>query len=142
VLLNLVVYGVGFGLLSVALIAVPAAGSVSAWRWREMAMRALAVAAFVSLVVAVSAVLGSVATGIAAVFPVSLISLIVVVHLRLGGARSALLAAHALRPMLGFGAALLVVHLAVPVLGVAAGLLAGLLVSLGWSVVLLVLRRG
>jgi hypothetical protein len=141
VVLNLIIYGVGFGALRVAPVAGPAPRPVASLRWVDLAVRAVAVAAFVSLVVAVSAPLGPVATGVAAVFPVSLISLIVVVHLRLGGARSALLAAHALRPMLGFGAALLVLHLAVPVLRVGAGLLAGLLVSLAWSGLLLVARR-
>ena len=141
ILANLGAYGLGLCVLRVASVGVAVASPATALRWVDLAVRAIAVAAFVSLVVAVSAALGPVATGVAAVFPVSLISLVVVVHLRLGGARSALLAAHALRPMLGFGAALLVVHLAIPVLGAGAGLLAGLLVSLGWSGLLLVLRR-
>ncbi len=139
-LLNLAVYGVGFVMLG-ELRSTGSGSSVPAQRRRlELAVRAAAVAAFVSLVVALSAVLGAKATGVAAVFPISLISLIVIVRPRIGGAASSLLAANALRPMLGFGVMLLALHLAVRPWGAAAALVIALLVSASWSTGLLLLR--
>jgi hypothetical protein len=139
-LLNLAVYGAGFALLntigSVELQSVPPARR----RRFDLPVRAVAVAAFVSLVVAVSSILGPKATGIAAVFPISLISLIVIVRPRIGGPASSLLAAHALRPMLGFGVMLLVLHLAIRPWGTTAALLIAVLVSVLWSGALLFLR--
>ena len=52
--------------------------------WFDLPVRAAGVAAFVSVVVAVSEMLGPAATGIMAVFPISLISLIVIVRPRMG----------------------------------------------------------
>lgn len=142
---NLAVYGAGFVFLKPAESAPPASAPAQR-RWHELPLRAVAVAAFVSLVVAASARLGPEATGIAAVFPVSLISLIVIARPRLGGAAAALLAVHALRPMLGFGVMLLALHLAIRPFGVAAALGLALAVSLLWSAALLVMtlrgRRG
>lgn len=139
-LLNLAVYGVGFVLLDTMRHTPPA---VVAARWRrvDLAVRAGAVAAFVSLVVAVSTWVGPAATGIAAVFPISLISLLVIVRPRIGGAAASVLAANALRAMLGFGVMLLVLHLAIRPWGTPVALVIALLVSGGWSAGLLVLRR-
>jgi len=138
--LNLGVYGMGFVLLdasgAVGLTSTP----VARRRWFELPVRAMAVAAFVSLVVSVSSVLGPNATGIAAVFPITLISLIVIVRRRIGGPACALLAANALRTMLGFGVMLLALHLAIGPLGITAALVIAMLVSLLWSCVLLGLR--
>jgi hypothetical protein len=107
----------------------------------DLPVRAIAVALFVSAVVLASAMLGAEATGIAAVFPISLISLIVILRPRVGGAASAVLAASALRAMLGFGLMLLALHLAIPPWGTDKALVAALLVSLAWSAALLALRR-
>jgi hypothetical protein len=107
----------------------------------DLPVRAIAVALFVSAVVLASAMLGAEATGIAAVFPISLISLIVILRPRVGGAASAVLAASALRAMLGFGLMLLTLHLAIPPWGTDKALVAALLVSLAWSAALLALRR-
>jgi hypothetical protein len=85
--------------------------------------------------------LGAEATGIAAVFPISLTSLIIILRPRIGASASALLAATALRAMLGFGLMLLALHLAIRPWGTATALLVALLVSLAWSAGLLVLRR-
>ncbi len=109
--------------------------------WFELPARGLAVAAFVSAVVLASSVLGPAATGTAAVFPLGFVSLLVIVHARIGGAAAARLAAAALRGMVGFGLALLALHLAIPEWGVAAALVIALSVSAAWSVGLLLLRR-
>lgn len=141
VLLNLLTYGAGFALLSVARSAEAGPPPPARRRLSELFLRAAAVAVFVSLIVAVSGALGPGATGIAAVFPIVLISLLAIVGPRIGGPASALLAANALRPMLGFGAMLLALHLLARPWGVAAALVAALLVQLCWSAALLLRRR-
>ncbi len=138
---NLAVFGTGFMLLGVAQQAEGAPASPRKRRWFDLPVRAVAVAVFVSAVVIASSVLGPAATGTAAVFPISLISLIVIVQPSIGGPASSLLAANALRSMLGFGLMLLVLHLAIRPWGVVAALLLALAVSASWAIGLLVLRR-
>lgn len=141
-LLNVAIYGPG-----VLLLRPPGGGAAAApprRRWLDMPLRAGAVALFVSVLVTVSNLLGPAATGIAAVFPVSLISLLVIMRPRLGGPASARLALSALRPMVGFGIMLMVLHLAARPLGSAIALGLALAVSVLWSIGLLVpaVRRG
>jgi len=140
-MLNLGVYGAGFFLLGTVGGTESQAPPFVPRRRFDLLVRAVAVAAFVSFVVAVSSMLGAGATGIAAVFPISLISLIVIVRPRIGGAAAGLLAANALRSMLGFGMMLLVLHLTIRPWGTATALGAALLVSVCWSAALLLLRR-
>jgi hypothetical protein len=140
-LLNLIVYGIGFSLPRHAAATAITPTATPRRRWFDLPLRAVSVAAFVSLVVLASSILGPEATGMAAVFPISLISLIVIVQPRIGGPASARLAATALQAMLGFGLMLLVLHLAVRPLGTATALAAALLVSAFWSGILLVFRR-
>ncbi len=138
--LNLVVYGVGIATISTT--ATGAAKATPPARRRfELLARAVIVAGFVSLVVGLSTTLGPNATGTATVFPVSLISMLVILRGRLGGAQTALFAANALRPMLGFGMALLTLHLASAPLGTTTALSLALLVSVLWSAGLLLLKR-
>jgi hypothetical protein len=133
VLLNLIVYGAGFLILNAQPTTLPAANAILIRRWFDLPLRAAAVAVFVSIVVVASSALGPDATGMATVFPISLTSLIVIVRSRLGGAASSLLAATALRAMLGFGLALLTLHLAIRPFGIVAALLVALGVSVAWS---------
>jgi hypothetical protein len=121
VALNLAVYGPGLVFANRGTAESEPARS-SQRQWFDLPLRAASVAAFVSLVVAVSAALGPAATGVAAVFPLSLISLIVIVRPRLGGPATARLATNALSPMLGFGFMLLVMHDAVQSTGVTAAI--------------------
>ena len=140
-LLNLVVYGIGFSMLKT----VPGTAHKPPCPVRrrplDLFVRAVAVAAFVSLIVTVSSVLGPEVTGIATVFPVSLISLIVIVRPRMGGQAASLLAANALRAMLGFGLMLMVLHLMIRPWGCVAALVIAPLLSAAWSVGLLFLSR-
>ena len=138
--LNLLVYGVGFYLLGTIRGAVSKPPILNRKRWFNLLVRGLSVAAFVSLVVAAGSTIGPRATGIVAVFPISLISLIVIVRPRIGGEASSLLAANALRSMLGFGVMLLAFHLAVATWGVRMAFVVALLVCLSWSTALLLLR--
>ena len=140
-LINLLVYGTGFVLLARIGKATSGSGAGAARRWFDLPLRAAAVALFVSTVVGFSSILGPEATGIAAVFPISLISLIVILQPRVGGVATARLASTALRAMLGFGLMLLVLHLAIQPLGITTSFVIALLVSLLWSGGLLVLSR-
>ncbi len=140
-LLNLAAYGVGFIVLGVARSARSGPATLVRRRWFDLPVRAVAVAAFVSLVVAVSTALGPGITGVAAVFPISLISLFAIVRPRIGGPASSQLAANALRSMLGFGLMLLALHLAIRPWGTVAAFAVALLAWVSWSAVLLLLRR-
>jgi hypothetical protein len=139
--LNLAVYGSGFILLDAGRSAVPISAHPAPRRRFDLPVRAVAVGGFVSLVVGGSSILGPAATGIAAVFPISLISLMVIVRPRIGGPASSLLAANALRSMLGFGLMLLSFHLAIRPWGTTTAFVIALLVSAAWSAALLLVRR-
>ncbi|HEY1412097.1 MAG TPA: hypothetical protein VGF36_08145, partial [Rhodopila sp.] len=95
--LNLGVYGTGFAVSGAVRTGEPPSAPAVPRQRLDLVLRAVAVAAFVSLVVTLSSILGPGATGIAAVFPISLISLLVIVRPRIGSRASSLLAANALR---------------------------------------------
>ena len=108
VLSNLAFYAAAMRLLPM----VPGGAPMPVRRgWIDLLLRALAVAAFVVALVTLSGRLGAAATGIAAVFPVSFLSLFLVLRPRLGAAATAAVARAALRPMLGFCLLPLVLHL-------------------------------
>jgi len=138
--LNLSVYGAGFVVLKRVQHPNIDAAPVLQRHFLELPIRAIAVAVFVSVVVATSSILGARATGMAAVFPISLISLIVIVRPRIGGAAASLLAANALRSMLGFGMMLLALYLAILPFGVTLALVVAMSVSACWSGGLLLLK--
>jgi hypothetical protein len=94
----------------------------------------------VAAVVTGSRALGPAATGIAAVLPINLTSLTLVLHPRLGGPGTAATLAGALYAMPGLALALLTLHLLVVPLGAPAALSAALLTSLGWSAGLIAWR--
>ena len=139
-LFNLVVYLGGIKLLRAVRNRGPLPLRPIRRRWFDLPARALAVAAFVTFVVAVSSVVGPQATGIAAVFPISLISLIVIVRPQIGARGSSVLVTDALPPMLGFGMMLLALHLAIPHWGIAIAFITALPITLSWSGALVLLR--
>lgn len=69
--------------------------------------------------------------------PIGLISLFAIVRPRIGGLASSVLAANALRSMLGFG----MMHLAILPREIATALIVVLLVLVFWPIALLLLRR-
>ncbi|MGQ9367125.1 hypothetical protein [Azospirillum sp. A39] len=109
-------------------------------RWYDVPVRAVLVAALVAAIAALSGLIGPAATGIAAVFPIVLSSLAVIVHARQGGAvaGAAMKAAMIANPGFLFG--LLALHALAEPLGRGLGLLAALAVMLAWSAGLLVWR--
>lgn len=138
--LNVIAYAAGFAILARRPKSTALPLTVARRSGFELAMRATAVAIFVSAVVLGGRALGPRATGIAAVFPISLTSLLAIVQPRIGGAAAALLSATALRAMAGFGLALLALHETAPIWGTGAALLLSLSVTMAWSLGLLCLK--
>ena len=140
-LLNVIVYGSGLLLVRPARPgALAPSASVARPRARDLLVRAVAVALFVSAVLALSTALGPSLTGVVAAYPVTLTSTFVILHRRVGGAAMARLAGITIRGVFGFGLTLLTLHLLVRPYGATAALSGGLLVSLMWSAGLLFLQ--
>ncbi|MBV9112529.1 MAG: hypothetical protein JOY67_06890 [Hyphomicrobiales bacterium] len=110
-------------------------------RWWDVPARALAVMVIVITVLVVGEVLGPRAAGIAALMPVVLTSLAIILHPRIGGAATSVVFAHSLPGMVGFALALLVLHLSVVPLGSAAALTLALVTCLVWNGMLILERR-
>lgn len=132
-LLNMVVSGVGCVVLPATSHAAPRAPGEADRARSDQIVRAVVVALFVSAVVFGSRWLDPAVTGIVALFPVTFLSLFVLVHPRQGAAACTAMAASSLRAMFGFGLMLLVLHLAIAPLGVGAALSIALLTALAWS---------
>jgi hypothetical protein len=110
-------------------------------RWYDLAMRALLVAALVGVVVGLSFRLGPAVSGNLAVFPVVLISIIFILHNRVGGKPTAAVLANTPLGLIGFGIACAVLHFTVEPFGLAAGLALALATSIGWGLAVLTARR-
>lgn len=110
-------------------------------RWTDMALRAVMVAVLVGVVVGLSATVGPLISGILAVFPIVLLSLMLILYPRIGGPATASVLANSLLGMAGFSLACLFGHLAVERIGVALGLTLALAVSVGCNLVFWAYRR-
>lgn len=112
-------------------------------RWYDVIGRAVSVAVLVVAVVGLSFKIGPRGTGILAVFPIVLSSIIFIMHPRAGGKVSGAIIANTVVGFLGFGLALTALSVTAPMLGSAFALPAALLVSFAWGpLVLAVKRRG
>lgn len=103
-------------------------------RWTDLPLRAALVAAVVAIVVVAGNRFGPTASGVLALFPVVITSLILILHRRIGGPATAAVVANSLFGLIGFGLAIAALQAAARPLGAAAALLAALGVSLAWSV--------
>jgi hypothetical protein len=110
-------------------------------RWTDLAMRALLVATLVGVVVTFSFRLGPGGSGILAVFPVVLISIMFILHSRVGGKPAAAVLANAPLGLIGFGFACAILHFSAMAFGSAIGLTLALATSVGWSLAVLIARR-
>jgi len=110
-------------------------------RWWDLPARALAVMVIVITVLIVGQVLGPRAAGIAALMPVVLTSLAIILHPRIGGAATSVVFANSLLGMVGFALSLLVLHLSVVPLGSPAALTLALVTCLAWNGMLILERR-
>ena len=112
-------------------------------RWFDVPLRAALVAVLVGAVVTAGANVGPRFAGILAVFPIVLMSLMLILHPRIGGQATAAVIANSMWGLIGFGLCILALHLAVLPLGAPAALVVALLVSIaGNTTIFLLLRHG
>jgi hypothetical protein len=109
--------------------------------WYDFVMRAGMVALLVGAVVTLSFRIGPTGSGVLAVFPVIYLSMMLILHRRVGGPATAAVLANAVSGLAGFAAALLTLHLAAVPLGSALALIAALSVSVAWNAGLYMARH-
>jgi hypothetical protein len=110
-------------------------------QWTDLAMRAALVALLVGITVTFSFQLGENGSGIMAVFPVILLSIMFILHRRVGGKPAAAVLANAPLGLIGFAGACMVLHLTAETFGNAVGLSLALATSVAWSLIVLLARR-
>lgn len=136
--LNVAIYGSGIPLLHRFTRArMPA----TVRRWFDVPLRAVLVAVLVGAVVITGSRAGPQLTGILAVFPIVLMSLIVILHPRIGGKATAAVIANTMSGLIGFGLCVLALHLAVVPLGAPAALVLALAVAVLANTTIFLLRR-
>jgi hypothetical protein len=107
----------------------------------DVPLRAAMVAVLVATVVGLSTRVGPTITGIIAVFPIVLLSLMLILHPRIGGPATAAVLSNSMLGLVGFSCSCLTARLAVPLLGTAAGLSLALAVSIVCNFAFWRLRR-
>jgi hypothetical protein len=110
-------------------------------KWYDVPMRATMVACLVAAVVGTSGKVGPTVTGLLAVFPIVMTSLMLIFQTRVGGLATAALIANTMWGLVGFSACLFTVHVATVPLGTWLGLILALAVSVVWNLALYALRR-
>ena len=109
--------------------------------WHDFVIRAGMVTLLVGAVVALSFQIGPAGSGMLAVFPVIYMSIMVILHPRVGGPATAAVLANAIPGLAGFGAALLTLHLTAVPLGSTLALILALGVSVAWNAAMYAIRH-
>jgi uncharacterized membrane protein (GlpM family) len=107
----------------------------------DIPVRAASAAIVVVIVTTASYSIGSFASGMFAVFPIVMACSAVILHMRVGGIAAASMFAHAQIALNGLWLGFLAMHFLVAPVGVWGGYGLGLLVCIGWSGLLWVVRR-
>ena len=110
-------------------------------RWWDIILRAAMVALLVAAVVVLSFKIGPFASGLLAVFPIVLLSIMFILHRRVGGPATAAVLANAITGLIGLGAASVVLHIAAVPLGSALAMTLALGVSVGWGLLVYLMRK-
>jgi hypothetical protein len=110
-------------------------------RWYDIPLRAALVATLVASVVTLSHTIGPVGSGILALYPVALTSMIVLMHPRIGGVPTAAVIANGGWGMMGFVLAIVALNLTVVRVGSAPALCLSLAICVGWNLGLWSLGR-
>jgi hypothetical protein len=110
-------------------------------RWYDYVLRAGLVSLLVGTVVTLSFRIGPRGSGILAVFPMVLISIMIILQPRVGGPATAALMANAVLGLIGFGFACVSLHFSAVPLGTPAGLSIALAISIGWGLLMFHARR-
>jgi hypothetical protein len=114
--------------------------AAGARRWWEVPARAILVAGLVGVVLVVGRVFGPAAAGLTAVFPLTMTSLVLILHPRLGWQSSVAMLVNSLLGMIGFGAALALVALTATRWAAPVALSLALLAGVTWNFFLLALH--
>jgi hypothetical protein len=110
-------------------------------RWYDIPLRAALTACLVATVVEISSHIGPTVTGVLAIFPIALSTLMLILQPRVGGPATAAVIAHAITGLVGFAGAAALLHLTVIPLGAPAALTAALAVTVGWNISVWLVRR-
>jgi hypothetical protein len=102
-------------------------------RWYDIPLRAILVSALVATVVTLSHTIGPTGSGIIALYPVVLTSLILALHPRIGGVPTAAVIANGGWGLLGFGLSIVVLSLTAARLGSAIALSLALATCVAWN---------
>ncbi len=110
-------------------------------RWWDIPFRAALVMALVGFTVIVGRFFGPAAAGVAALVPIVMFSLAIILQPRIGGPGASAVLAHALPGLVGFGIAVAALHLTVLPLGAPLALALALAICGGWNASLALLRH-
>ena len=110
-------------------------------RWYDIPLRAALVSTLVASVVTLSTWVGPTVSGIIALIPLVFISMMLILHPRIGGPPTAAVLANSLWGLIGFGGGIAVMHLAALRYGSAVALSLALMVCVGWNLALWWLSR-
>jgi hypothetical protein len=110
-------------------------------RWYDLPLRAGLVALVVCVVVGLSPHLGPFGSGMLAVFPVVLTSIILILHPRVGARATAAVIANTISGLVGFAIGLSVLHVTAVPLGVWTAFAITLAICMGWNLLVLAARR-
>jgi len=109
---------------------------------RIVPLRAALVAVLVGAVVMLGDNAGPVLAGIFAVFPIVMLSIMLILHPRIGGVATAAIIANAMWGLVGFALAILTLHLAAVPFGAPLALASALAVSVAVNIAIFLIRRG
>jgi hypothetical protein len=109
-------------------------------KWYDIPLRTLLVCLLMGTVLVISNIVGPVATGFVAVFPISTASTMLILHPRIGGRASAAVIAYGLFGLAGIGAGLTALYFSIMPLGIVAALALLLIVPITWNLTVWVVR--
>ena len=110
-------------------------------RWWDVPFRAALVMILVGFTVVVGRFLGAAAAGVAALVPIVLFSLAIILQPRIGGVGASAVIAHALPGLVGFGVAVALMYLTVLPLGAPLALTLALAICVFWNAGLALARH-
>lgn len=110
-------------------------------RWYDFAFRAGLVGLLVGVILGLNQLMGPLATGALAAFPIVFTSMMLILHQRYGGPACAAVMANGITGLIGFGIAAYVLHVTAIPLGVPAALTLALCITVAWNLGVFALRR-